>query len=393
MPVKQNAAQTELDALSAAPLEAQRAAGYAHTLAEILQQPSTWRETARALAGSGVLDETLQGGVRSIVLTGSGSSVYAGEAIAPALQRSTGVPTLAIPAGTLLTHWREVLPADKGVLVSIARSGDSPESCGAVSRLLTHRPDVRHVVLTCNAQGQLVTRYRDDERVEAVVLAERTNDRSLVMTSSFSNLMLAGALLADATIGADAVESVANAAETVFGEHADDIARLARGDVRRVLYLGSGGGVGAARECALKMLEMTGGRVTTMAESFLGLRHGPMANVDAHTLIVAFLSTDPVVRAYETDLLAELAAKGLGMARIVVGADVPAMAGDSDDVAIELPMLRDVGDTLALLPAVVVGQLLAFFRCLALGFAPDTPSQGVLTRVVGEFVMHSEDAP
>jgi hypothetical protein len=40
---------------------------------------------------------------------------------------------------------------------------------------------------------------------------------------------------------------------------------------------------------------------------------------------------------------------------------------------------------LPLLADVVVGQLLAFFRCLELGGKPDTPSQGVLTRVVEHF--------
>jgi len=41
---------------------------------------------------------------------------------------------------------------------------------------------------------------------------------------------------------------------------------------------------------------------------------------------------------------------------------------------------------------VAVGQLLAFFRCLHLGDRPDTPSQGVLTRVVQSFTLHGNGA-
>ena len=48
---------------------------------------------------------------------------------------------------------------------------------------------------------------------------------------------------------------------------------------------------GAAREASLKLLEMTEGRVRTLAETFLGLRHGPMSTVHGDTLIAGFLSS------------------------------------------------------------------------------------------------------
>jgi tagatose-6-phosphate ketose/aldose isomerase len=45
-------------------------------------------------------------------------------------------------------------------------------------------------------------------------------------------------------------------------------------------------------------------------------------------------------------------------------------------------------DVPTVLAGVVVMQLLAFFRCLELGGKPDTPSEGVLTRVVEDFAIH-----
>ena len=148
------------------------------------------------------------------------------------------------------------------------------------------------------------------------------------MTSSFTNLVLAARSLAG-----PGERSLRERGET-GGRRAARCSPSAPATSRRwrgertptVVYLGSGGRLGAAHESALKMLESNGGRVVTIADSFLGLRHGPMAAVGEESLIVAFLSTDPVVRAYERDVLLELQRKGLGRWRLVVGERIPAGA-------------------------------------------------------------------
>jgi len=295
---KQTKDSITLEPLCSASLAEQRARGYADTLREILQQPTTWLGTADLLSQP-QLREQLQAALvprpSHIVLTGSGSSMYIGECLAPSLQLGLGIPAQAIAAGSLLTHWRSVLPPGAGLLISLARSGDSPESCGVVDRLLADAPDYRHLVITCNASGKLATRYRNDPRVTVLVLDERTNDRSLVMTSSFTNLLLAGFGLVERE-GGDAiapVERLARNVRQVFDEQADALAAIAGSEFSNVVYLGSGGALGAAHECALKMLEMTGGAVVTVAETYLGLRHGPMSSLDDKTLVVGFLSPDP----------------------------------------------------------------------------------------------------
>ena len=391
----QTKVSVELNALRAAPLATQQARGYADTLREILQQPATWLATADLLCQPQLreqLQATLVPRPSHIVLTGSGSSMYIGECLAPTLQLGLGIPAQAIAAGSLLTHWRSVLPPGAGLLISLARSGDSPESSSVVDRLLADAPDYRHLVITCNASGKLATSYRGDPRVTVLVLDERTNDRSLVMTSSFTNLLLAGFGLVQRE-GNDAIAAVnrlARSVQHVFDEQTDALAAVARGEFSNVVYLGSGGALGAAHESALKMLEMSGGAVVTMAETYLGLRHGPMSSLDEQSLVVGFLSPDPAVRAYELDLLRELSRKQLGMTRVLVGEHIPADVLGPHDVAVELAGLGATDDALPLLADVAVGQLLAFFRCLELGGKPDTPSQGVLTRVVEHFPMHSE---
>lgn len=381
----------ELGTLLAAPWEDQLRLGYGHTLREIAQQPVTWLETTAAIhALHSVVEESLDG-VDAVVFTGSGSSVYAAECVAPCLQRSLRRPVSAVPAGLILTHPEACLPPTGPFLVvSLARSGDSPESRAVVDDLLDTRPQARHLFITCNREGALATRYRTRPGTRSIVLDEKTHDRSLVMTSSFTNLVLAGRALAG---NPEACErrgaELAVAGRCLLRERTGEIARAARSGFRSAVYLGSGCRLGSAREAALKMLEMNAGEVPTFAESYLGLRHGPMSAIHPHTLVVAFLSSDPLVRAYELDLLSELDRKGLGAGRVLVGSQLAnRIDAGRDALRLDCGPTPSADEDLTLLDA-LVGQLLAFFRCRDAGYRPDSPSRdSVITRVVSGFEIH-----
>jgi D-galactosamine 6-phosphate deaminase/isomerase len=389
----------EMGRLLATPAAEQDVQGYRHTLREIGQQPLTWLETtAIALDRLGVVQAALahvsgDGEPGTIVFTGSGSSLYAGECLSPALQARLRLPVHAVAAGEVLTHPSGWLPPHGPCLVvSLARSGNSPESCGVVDTLHDGAPACRHLVITCNRQGRLATSYAGDARVAAVVLDDKTCDRSLVMTSSFTNMVLASQLVGFAT-DPDGYrrrgEALARMGAILLLRNLDPLAHVARSAYRSAVYLGSGSRYGSARESALKMLEMTAGQVTTFPETYLGLRHGPMAALNREALVVCFLSVDPVVRAYEADLVRELVRKRLFARKVIVGRDVPADLASPDDVVVDVPELDTVGDDAAPVLDVVVGQLLAFFRCLSVGLRPDMPSDdGVISRVVEDFAIH-----
>ncbi len=359
-----------LSELRGVPESEQRERGYFHTLREILQQPDTWLQTAAMVQGCGI---SLARGDGPVLLTGSGSSHYVGESLEPLLAEALGRPVRAVPAGALLTDGpRYVLEGPRGTLVSFARSGDSPESCGVVDWFLQRAPDWRQVIVTCNREGALATRYTDRKEVSLVLAPECTNDRSLVMTSSFTNLWLAGRVLGGSLPD---VRSLARRAESIFENDVSSISEAGATAFDNAVYLGGGARYGAAREAALKMLEMTDGMVPTFAESFLGLRHGPMCALRETSLLVGFLSAETPHRSYERDLLRELADKDVRPRTLLVGR--------GGDVGFDLE------DDDAPLLDVVVGQLLGFFRSLALGLRPDAPSaKGVISRVVRRFDIH-----
>ena len=372
----------------------QKRLGYFHTMQEICQQPWTWLRTCdRMIAARDGLRQDVSG-IRSLVLTGSGSSEYAAQCVSLPLQNELGVCTESISGGALLMYGGKALPVGRpGLLVSLARSGDSPESRAAVKLLLDTEPGFRHVVVTCNEEGSLAREWRAHEKVRVTTLPAETHDKSLVMTSSFTNLLLAAryiGMLERPDGYRKLCERLSQITSELMRSSFDTLAKIAAADFRRAVFLGSGSLFAASREAALKMLELTSGRVTTMCETYLGFRHGPMSYVQDDTLIVCDLSCDPTVRAYELDLLHELDRKKLGLSKVIVGENIPDSAVREGDEVIECRGLTELGDEETPTVYVVVAQLLAFFRCLEEGLQPDSPSEGgIINRVVQKFPLHT----
>lgn len=383
-------AQPRARKLLSVPPEIQQKEGYFHTLREICQQPISWPATAELVVKNHSRFQVCLDGIQNIVLTGSGSSEYAGECVRLDLQNRLGITATVVGGGTLVAHGTQAIPPMRpALMVSIARSGDSPESFAALSLFRQSDASIRHLVLTCNEKGKLAAAA--SPQVTVLTLDDSTNDRSLVMTSSFTNLVLAARGLAYLDHPAAYVEisrKLSDIATHVLLNYFEKIAAVAETPFRRAVFLADSNRFGAAREGALKMLEASAGRVPTMSETYLGFRHGPMSFAHSDALIVCFLSSDISLRAFESDLLHEMRDKELGMAKLVVGDNIPQDILGKGDVAIECPGLAYVGDQSASMIDVLISQLLAFFRSQHEGLNPDAPSDGIINRVVQSFQMH-----
>ena len=236
--------------------------------------------------------------------------------------------------------------------------------------------DAHHLIITCNADGALAKRAGNDAYV--VTLPEATHDRGFAMTSSFSAMMYAALAIFSGIQGCDAriepiAEAVAGALETVELR----MAKLAAREFRRVVYLGSGPFQGLAREAALKLLELTDGATATMFDSTLGFRHGPKTFVNRDTLIVVFVSNDPLTRAYDRDMIEELRKDDVAGAVLVVSAQ-----GEIGDT-VAVRGLESAADSDLLFPYIIPAQLFALHASLDRGLTPDTPNKaGTVNRVV-----------
>jgi tagatose-6-phosphate ketose/aldose isomerase len=333
------------------------------THAEILRQPELWLTTAERMRRAPT-DWLASAG--PVVIAGAGTSAYAASAIAAAWPRATAVPT------TDLLLDAPAYFQSASVLISLARSGDSPESMAVVRRIQRQHPDVRHLAITCNPEGELA----NAPGVEAIVLDPRTNDRGLAMTSAFSNLVLAGLCLRhqrEIDLALPAIAARTQAALPLLDRSADAVAQL---PFSRMTVLASPPLEAAAREASLKVLEMSAGKIVTLPETFLGLRHGPMCFLRRDSLVLCLHSSSAHKRKYERDLVAELREKNLGHI-VAIGWDV---GGDEETVPANAPELPD---SLRTPFEIVFPQLLAYRLSLNAGLDPDNPSpDGVITRVV-----------
>ncbi len=379
-------------------------AGGIWTAREIAQQPAVWANIECLIASEAgalraFLDPLFERRDLRIVLTGAGSSSFVGECLAPALKRRTRLRVDAVATTDLVGSPDSCLePTVPTLLVSFARSGNSPESVAALKLAEQGMTDCHHLIVTCNREGDL---YRQGQRRNAhlVLLPEETNDRGFAMTSSFTGMMLAAALAFD-LLPQDRTAALASWATHVLEAGLPFAARLARSGFERVVYLGSREFEGLAREAALKMLELSDGRIVSVAETPMGFRHGPKTIVNGKTLVVMFLCNDPYTRRYEMDLLRELRADGVA-ARVVAlhagQADAlladtaltgsaqagPAQASAVPAEGIAVPDAAGASDLGLCFPYAMFAQTFAFLQSLNLGLRPDTPNaRGVVNRVV-----------
>lgn len=343
---------------------------------EILQQPATWLTTLDRLSAHPFSREIRALSDRAII-TGAGTSAYAAGAIASAWPGSRAIATtdiLTLPARHL---------ESASMMLSLARSGNSPESVAAVDRLHRFFPALPQYAITCNAEGALARH----PKVRAIALDPRTNDRSLAMTSSFSNLVLAGLCISDRPQLAEQLPGLCDSIAqrmTSLQSRARVIAESLPG---RAVVLASRPLLPCAHEIGLKFLELTAGKVAVLVETFLGLRHGPLSFLDRETLVLAVLSTDAKTRAYEEDLLAELRAKRLGR---LIGIVPPGFNAALLDECVPA-LAPDLPDWLRTPFEVVFGQMLGYHLSLRAGLNPDNPSPGgIITRVVQGVTIHED---
>ncbi|MDH2442562.1 SIS domain-containing protein [Amnibacterium sp. CER49] len=355
---------------------------------EISQQPDVWRETGRMVAGlrteiEAFLAPLLAEPDLRIVLTGAGTSAFVGEVAAPALARRLRRRVDAVATTDLVSDPLSRLAEDvPTLLVSFARSGNSPESLGATDLADRVLSDVHHLVITCDPVGQLYTAHEGRARSRNLVTPRRANDEGFAMTSSFSSMLLTALLV---FLGDDEalVEALATAGEQVL-EARDRVQRLVERDPARIVYLGSGSLTGLARESALKVLEVTAGRVDTYFDSSLGFRHGPKAVLDDRTLAVVYGSNDPYIRRYDDDMTRELRAAlgGASVQALSAGRTAPAADFGIDGV-------EGVDDAFLALPFAVFAQLIALHASVRAGVPTDNPFPGgAVNRVVQGVTIH-----
>lgn len=371
------------------------------TTREIYQQPQVWQtafENYKAQADEiaaflNNIDEKYD--YIKVILTGAGTSAYVGETLLPYFRKIyderkwnfNAIATTDIVANPLAYLHKEVTT----ILVSFARSGNSPESVAAVDLAKDIVEELYQITITCAAEGKLAQQAHGDERNLLLLQPSPSNDAGFAMTSSFTSMMLTALLVfdkADLVAKAEKVSALMTLSQEVL-DSAEAIQEIVSLDYNRVIYLGAGLFFGLAHEAQLKILELTAGQVATMYESPVGFRHGPKSLVNEETVVVVFSSTDTYTKLYDLDLVREVAGDEIAR-KVILLTDQKENLENVEQVILSSQYLVD--DVYRVFPYIVYGQLFALLTALKVKNRPDTPSPtGTVNRVVQGVIIHPFD--
>lgn len=368
------------------------------TTREIYQQPDVWKEAFEAYQAKRDEIATFLQGIAAkhdyikVILTGAGTSAYVGDTLVPYFKEVYDERKWnfnAIATTDIVANPETYLKKDVAtVLVSFARSGNSPESVATVDLAKALVDDLYQVTITCAAEGKLALQAHGDDRNLLLLQPAASNDAGFAMTSSFTSMMLTALLVFDPTefaLKAERFEVVASLARKVL-DNAADVKELVDLDFNRVIYLGAGPFFGLAHEAQLKILELTAGQVATMYESPVGFRHGPKSLINEDTVVLVFGTTTDYTRKYDLDLVREVAGDQIAR-RVVLLSDQAFGLENVKEVALGCGGV--LNDIYRVFPYIIYAQLFALLTSLKVENKPDTPSPtGTVNRVVQGVIIH-----
>ena len=368
------------------------------TTREIYQQPDVWKEAFETYQAKREEIAAFLKGIADkhdyikVILTGSGTSAYVGDTLVPYFKEVYDERKWnfnAIATTDIVANPETYLKKDVAtVLVSFARSGNSPVSVATVDLAKALVDDLYQVTITCAAEGKLALQAHGDDRNLLLLQPAASNDAGFAMTSSFTSMMLTALLVFDPTefaVKAERFEVVSSLARKVL-ENAADVKELVDLDFNRVIYLGAGPFFGLAHEAQLKILELTAGQVATMYESPVGFRHGPKSLINEDTVVLIFGTTSDYTRKYDLDLVREVAGDHIAR-RVVLLSDQAFGLENVKEVALGCGGV--LNDIYRVFPYIVYAQLFALLTSLKVENKPDTPSPtGTVNRVVQGVIIH-----
>lgn len=371
-----------------------------NTAKEIIQQPDTWRESVKNLIKNKIeiksfINSFLSKKEFRIILTGAGTSAFAGEVCEPYLTSLLNKRVEAIATTDLVASPKSYFIKDiPTLLVSFARSGNSPESVHAVNLASQLVDDLYQIVITCNENGKLAKNTVNDEKSLLLLMPPQTNDLGFAMTSSFTTMVLN----AMAVFNIDNIENfssdvdkLSNSVNDFIENNIEKVTSLANEDFERIVYLGSSTSKGIARESALKILELTAGKVNASYDTPLGFRHGPKSVVDDKTVSVIYISNDEYTRKYDLDLAKEMLAHKKNDKVVIVGDNIEEDILNKADYVFNVENINYTVENEVLLPLqqIIFGQMLSFLKSVNLGITPDNPCPtGEVNRVVQGVILH-----
>lgn len=365
-----------------------------NTATEIYQQPKLWLEVLKIVEDNKddinkFLEARLKKDKVRVIFAGAGTSAYVGEIATQQLNMGEEYIYEAIATTDIVAnpeiYFKKDIPT---ILVSFARSGNSPESVATYNLANEMIDEVSHIFITCNVEGKLAEISQGKENVLLLLMPEESNDKGFAMTSSFSCMTLTALLIFDMgnfENNKKQILEMATIGKDILKGDQEEIKGLIDPKYNRIVYLGSSTFRGLTKESGLKLLELTRGQIISHSETTLGFRHGPKSITNDNTLIFIYISEDPYTRKYDIDMLKEIYNDEGGHRVIAISNKYYEEVEENSNKYFYLNKDgNNIDNTgfMSLLYA-LYAQLVALFYSINVNVEPDDPNpSGIVNRVV-----------
>lgn len=363
------------------------------TLSEIYQQPKTWLKTLKQIkenkeAIKNFIDQVITADDFDVILTGAGTSEFIGNALFSYLNKELNYKVKSYGTTDIVASPETYLSKEKPtLLISFGRSGNSPESIGAVESAGAVCKNLYNLFITCNKNGALSKMAEELDNCYAINLTDETHDQSFAMTSSFTNMYLAAYLcfnLDNLDNKATVINNVCTATQNFLDNNYEVANKIVNEyDFGRIVYLGSNVLKGISQESSLKMLELTAGKTVAVFDTPLGFRHGPKSIIDDSTLTVVYISSEEHAYKYEFDLVKEISSQRKNNKLAVIANNPSDELKALADYVVSYNIDSDVNNVELGLAYITFAQTLSVLKSLSMGLTPDNPCpSGEVNRVV-----------
>ncbi|WP_082680499.1 SIS domain-containing protein [Oceanivirga salmonicida] len=362
-----------------------------NTAYEICSQPNIWKtlfeefktkeENIKHFFNEIGLNEEFD-----IIFTGAGSSEYVGNILEPLLNSKGEYNFRSVATTDIVNNPTMYFKKNKKtLLVSFARSGNSPESVASVDLANELIDEVYHLFITCNKDGELASRSKIEKNTFLYIMPDGTNDKGFAMTSSFSSMLLFGILIFYTT---DNILDSIETAKIELESKLEVMKELANKKHERIIVLGSGHFKGLSQELTLKVLELAAGKAVAKFDTTLGFRHGPKAILNDKTIVFLCNSVNEYARKYDLGLYEEMYNEKV-VDMLVSYSITPVKISNVSNLCIHPENVKTVNEVTAILTYLIYGQMYAFFKSQSYGLTTDNPfPTGEVNRVVKKFEIH-----
>lgn len=321
-----------------------------YTRQEIEDQPGVWENL---INNPPRLEEILD--KDNVIFFGSGTSHYLALSAASFTQHYTGIVSRGLPSQEIAFFPEATMPDRDTLYVGISRSGETSEVVIA-TETIRERGKGNIIGITTEIDKPLARLAK-----RSIVIGE-AKEKSVVMTKSFTSMLLAIQLGVLSTVNPSAIDTM----KDEFSRSSRKILTIAeawakgeaKNNYKEIIFLGSGPLYGIACESALKVREMSASTATAFHS--LEFRHGPKASLTKDSFVVILISDS----AREEELKIAKEIEDVGSKCTIIGYDLPLSLSEFLRMILYMPF----------------SQYLGYYKALEKGINSDTPIN--LTRVV-----------